>query len=165
MRQTTIIIAMLVPFISKAQDFSAPRSAPKTTIVGNVVRDGKLVAEVYYYFEEKSKEVKSIALKYDTTFAIRFKNYKNTDQDYFPTVEFNQTGGKADSIYNGLKTTFTNKNKDNPNYSITFILNYGDRIELKPYKTDNLYFCELDFKDYYIRLTETEVDNLFHKTK
>jgi len=34
--------------------------------------------------------------------------------------------------------------------------------ELNPLnKTDNLYFCELDFNNYYIRLTDSEVDNLF----
>lgn len=164
MKQMLIIILLLFPFISKAQEIAAPTPVPKTTMVGSVMRDEKLVAEVYY-FEKESKEKSSIALKYDTTFALRFKNYKNSSIDYFPTIEFNQKNGKEDSIYNALKSTFTNRNKNNPGYSVTFILNYGDIIQIKPYKNHNLYFCELAFKNYYIRLTETEVDNLFHKIK
>jgi hypothetical protein len=165
MRQSTIFILLLIPFFAKAQEFAASPTSQKTTTVGNIIRDRQLVAEFYYYFEHQSIEVESETLKYDTTYAIRFKNYKYPDQNNFMTVEFNQTRGKADSIYDALKIMFKDENKDNASYSVTFILNYGDTLQIRPYKNDNLYFCELDAKDAYIRLTEIEVDKLFHKIK
>jgi hypothetical protein len=66
MKQAIIFILLLIPFILKAQVFAAPGSAPKTIVIGNIIRDEKLAAGVYCYFEDQSNELNSKTLKQDT---------------------------------------------------------------------------------------------------
>ncbi len=165
MRHAILIIMFIAPFLSKEQIIEPPSSPPKTTLIGSVNRDEKLIAEFYFYFERPSRQPQIRPSKPDTTFALRFRNYKYPDKNIYSTVEFGANGGKKDSIYYAFKSVFKNETKDNSSYSTTFTLNYGDIIQIKPYKKDNSYYSELDFKESYIQMTEAEVDQLFHKSK
>ena len=155
-----ITIAFSVILISgKAQIVAPPTQQPQTYTIGKVIDKEKLIVE-FYYFLNQSNMADTKEMKYDTTYAIRYQNAKYPQDVRFTTLEFSGTSKNVDSLYKIFESAFSDENKNNPNYSVSFKFN-DDEAQITTYKNDSVYFCKLTTENSYFYLTETQVKKLF----
>lgn len=149
---TVLIISMLCNY-SNAQIGTPVKSTP-SIVVGKIAPLGTFIAELSYRQNEVDEK--------DTTYTLRFRNQKYTRIDSYESVEFSGIGNAVEDLYKAFKSVFTEENKSNKEYSITFTMG-KDVVMISNYKVMGITSALFLVKGAHVSLTEKQVDKLFGK--
>lgn len=122
----------------------------KPVLIGKAGPLGTVLAQLEYSIEGQ-----------DTMYILTFKDAKYERIVARKSVVFKETGGVKDQLYTVFKSVFSDENKSNKQFTVTFKLG-DEEVIVKRYSGLG---AALTFfaKSGYVHLTENQVDKLFGK--
>ena len=151
MKRLLFILSMTITTQCFSQ-IEVNRESSKDVIVGQVKNGAYLHSQLMYTVNGEK----------DTTYAIFFRNAKYETLSDFQYVTFTNDGGTLDTLYNILKSFFTEEHKKDKDYKVEFKLGKDD-VTVENFtmlgKTSVMFWTSKG----YFYINDKQVDKLFGK--
>jgi len=150
------ILVVAIALIASLNSFSQVQvinvDKNESVTVGKLKSGLSFVADLEYKVDEK-----------DTTFTLSFQDNRFTHITSIKSVSFNSDGDALNSVYSIFKSVFTEDNKKNKDYNVTFKLGQ-ETVMVANSRMMGITYARLFVNNSYsLPLLESQVDKLFGK--
>ena len=156
MRKAILLLCIVTLFNAKTNAQIQISNIKQPIRVGESKNGPYSIAKLTYLVDETNK--------HDTTYTFTFRDSRYKDRMEYAAVSFKSEGNAKDDFYSMVKTVFSNNNKRNKQYEVTFKL--GDElVQVKNFRFTGITYAMIVFngKSQTIPLLKSAVNKTFGK--